>query len=349
MSHFAVMVIMPKGTTMDDFDTKLEKIMAPYQENNMGDCPREFMEFDDQEDAWRKEYEEDKTEKIVCEDGTLANSWDERFRRKPTEEELKKNPFSGFSGINEPPAHLERRQVPFTELYATFEEYVAGYHGQEKRDDTYNRYGYWNNPNCKWDWWEVGGRWSGYFTLKGNKTGLKGRQYNHDRSLRPSRRPDVCYMRDIDWETMRRQSEESAAKQYDAVHKAINGLPKVTSWEEIRTQYQDMKATMEAARDHYWSQPAAKAFRGLPYEVTGLFDSVERFQVPKEEFLQRARRGAGVSFAVVKDGKWYEKGEMGWWGMASNEKDDDTWNSMFSKMIDELPEDTLLTVVDCHI
>jgi hypothetical protein len=40
---------------------------------------------------------------------------------------------------------------------------------------------------------------------------------------------------------------------------------------------------------------------------------------------------------------------MGWWGMASDEIDKDDWDAQFAKLIDGLPEDTILTVVDCHI
>jgi len=340
MSHFAVMIIMPKGTTMENFDKRLVRILAPYQENNMGDCPREFMEFDDREDEWRKDYEEGTQERVVMPDKRLLLTWDSEFKRKPTKED----PFPRA----EAPANLKRRMVPNKELYPTFEEYVAGWHGQEERDPETKRFGYWHNLQSKWDWWEVGGRWSGYFTLKGKKTGLKGKQYGYGQ-LTESTRPDICYMRDIDWETMRRQAEEEAGRHFDKVHEVIVGLPKVESWEEVLARYKDSKGSIEAARDEYWSQPAAAAFNKLPFEVKGFMDSVERFQVPREQFLQRARNHAGVSFAVIKDGKWYEKGEMGWWGMAHNEKDTDTWNSMFHKMIDELPEDTLLTVVDCHV
>jgi hypothetical protein len=35
--------------------------------------------------------------------------------------------------------------------------------------------------------------------------------------------------------------------------------------------------------------------------------------------------------------------------MASDEKDKDTWNKEFAKLLDSLPDDTLLSVVDCHI
>jgi len=40
---------------------------------------------------------------------------------------------------------------------------------------------------------------------------------------------------------------------------------------------------------------------------------------------------------------------MGWWGITTNEKADDEWNNEFQKLIEDLPDDTLLTLVDCHI
>jgi len=56
-------------------------------------------------------------------------------------------------------------------------------------------------------------------------------------------------------------------------------------------------------------------------------------------------------WAIVKDGVWYEKGSMGWFGM-SGESDDEAldWEmNMFDRFIKDLPEETRLTVVDCHI
>ena len=54
-------------------------------------------------------------------------------------------------------------------------------------------------------------------------------------------------------------------------------------------------------------------------------------------------------YAFVKDSEWVERGEMGWWGMASNEMEKDDWSQAFYKMFRELPDDTLITIVDCHI
>jgi hypothetical protein len=52
---------------------------------------------------------------------------------------------------------------------------------------------------------------------------------------------------------------------------------------------------------------------------------------------------------VLKDGKWAERGEMGWFGMVSNEQDKNAWDQQFNDMLDALPDDTLITICDCHI
>ncbi len=56
-----------------------------------------------------------------------------------------------------------------------------------------------------------------------------------------------------------------------------------------------------------------------------------------------------VPFAIVKDGEWYERGEMGWWCCVSNEKAEEDWDAEVKALLKNLPGDTLLTVIDCHI
>lgn len=49
--------------------------------------------------------------------------------------------------------------VPFNVLYPTLDEYMREYHGIE-RDERTGKFGGWQNPNAKWDWYdEDGGRW----------------------------------------------------------------------------------------------------------------------------------------------------------------------------------------------
>ena len=54
-------------------------------------------------------------------------------------------------------------------------------------------------------------------------------------------------------------------------------------------------------------------------------------------------------FCVVIDGEWYEKGEMGWWGMTHNEKETDDWHGEVTALLEKLPADSEVYNVDFHI
>jgi len=46
---------------------------------------------------------------------------------------------------------------------------------------------------------------------------------------------------------------------------------------------------------------------------------------------------------------WVGKGDMGWFGVSRDKVADQDWNNKFWDMIESLPPDTMITVVDCHI
>lgn len=56
-----------------------------------------------------------------------------------------------------------------------------------------------------------------------------------------------------------------------------------------------------------------------------------------------------IPFAFVKDGEWYEKGRMGWWGIVTESMDDEVWDAEVRKALKDLPGNTKLTLIDCHI
>jgi hypothetical protein len=167
MSHFTVLVI---GENID-------KQLAPFQENNMDDCPKEYLKF--------------------------FSSKDDRYKDEP-----------------------------------------------ENDED-----GYWENPNAKWDWYSLGGRWSGMIKLKDGATGTYGRPGVFDNTTGI----DSALIKDI------------------------------ANLSEIKT------------------------------------------------------------FALLKDGVWYERGEMGWFGVVSNERASEEWDKEYAKLLSELPEDTRISIIDCHI
>lgn len=58
-----------------------------------------------------------------------------------------------------------------------------------------------------------------------------------------------------------------------------------------------------------------------------------------------------IPFAfVTPDGKWHERGKMGWWAIVSNEKGEDVWEKEFRDTLESLKDDNVSVVlVDCHI
>jgi hypothetical protein len=150
MSHFSVLVIG------DDADTQF----IPFEESG---APEEYLTFRDDEDEYLKKYN-GSTEKVIMPDGRMLNPWDEEFRVSGT--------LGTGSDTHKVPEGLEIRQVPYKELFSSFEQYMSEYCGYEHRDEKTLRYGYWKNENAKWDYHRLGGRWRGFFKLKPGRTGV---------------------------------------------------------------------------------------------------------------------------------------------------------------------------------
>lgn len=198
------------------------------------------------------------------------------------------------------------------------------------------------NPNKQWDWWVIGGRWSGFLKLKkgahgelGNK-GLMGSCANDGPG-----RADHAAKGAIDFEGMRKEAGDEAAERWDKAA-AIHGGKTWGPWSLVgpRTGYDDV------ARKTYNEQPAVQALRKA---FDNPFHDIDQYLTPRDQFIQQARDKATVLYAVVKDGKWIAKGEMDWFGMSDDKVLQEDWNREVNKMLDDLPDDTLITVVDCHI
>ena len=218
----------------------------------------------------------------------------------------KEEKFSEF--LNKEKEYIEKNDVKYESATEWIREWFGYVYNSELQS-----WGYYHNPNAKWDWYSIGGRWSGFFILKDGAKGKLGIPgiYGRNEENEASNRADQAMKGDIDWEAMRKNEIEIAKK--------------------IWQKFLDDK-TKENIMD--------------PRMVSFLYgispdDTFESFIKKRDKFPS--------TFAVLKDGKWYEKGKMGWWGITTNEKPEDQWNTEFQKLIEDLPDDTLLTIVDCHI
>jgi hypothetical protein len=140
MSHFTVAVIT------EDLD-KIESMLFKFCEDTSS-LPRHLLTFNDEEDDLLEKYNNKSSNSLFDEEGKITSY---QQRRKMSEEER---------------SLLTEKEVPFKELYSSFEEFVDKEYGYPTRDETKNRYGYWYNENAKWDWYVVGGRWKDTLLLK---------------------------------------------------------------------------------------------------------------------------------------------------------------------------------------
>lgn len=291
MSHFSVAVIANDVNEIED-------LLAPYQENNMGDCPKEYMKFYNIESEEREEYEKVAITRIKGPDGMLYGPDDKQFEVENAD---------GETETKFPPGYV-KVEVPLKELYKTFEEYMEDYRGYEKDEET-GHYGYWENPNARWDWYQLGGRWQGTLLVRedcesyqGSKGLLGASAHEDDSAPKNYKWVDIAKIKDVQWIAMQELKKRERAK----------------CWVEL----------LKESKEHR-----------LLYGITDT--------MTKEEYVNKNTHFS--TYAVITpDGEWCEKATMGWWGMAFNEKDGWD-KRYFDNFIRNTDPEYYIAIVDCHI
>jgi hypothetical protein len=202
------------------------------------------------------------------------------------------------------------------------------------------------NPDSKWDWYQLGGRWNGFFKKK-LTTRLVDAMVGQPGLMTeeaPDGMADSLLKKDIDIEFMRKDKEDYASNVYD---KAIEIFEKhgreYVSWKDVKIENYDER------REFYNNQPLVKTFTNAR-DTFGFFCDIDDFKVSKEEYLKTTRNGALTTYAfITDDGEWVEKGTMGWWGMSSDEMTDNEWANKFNEYFDSMPDNIRVSVYDCHI
>jgi hypothetical protein len=376
MSHFTVTVRITKkrlGAHGGDLDAALAEMMAPYDEDS--DDPR-FLEFNDQEDELRQEYENDSDEWVdlgpvndVAQTGEigatddrvvsgteciyrgrrLVRSWHEMFRVP--------GQFGIGGGSHHVPEHLQEIEIPYRDLYSTFEDFVANYHDHKARDTKTGRYGYWCNPNKKWDWYTIGGRWRGYFPVKPGISKVVGRPGafgNEDAGG-----SDVVRLDQIDLDAAQRTETERFEEFKTAFRQLIDGKRDWPAFEGPRSRAldigilrveQDPSAVLrdgEVQVGSEWGEQHPRIrgtnrarWRDIALNLTDA--EFERYRVAFNPLK---------SYAALDDQGWYEPGKMGWWGCAGHTPD--TYlayaEAFMQRVIKSAAPDDTLVLVDCHI
>lgn len=113
-------------------------------------------------------------------------------------------------------------------------------------------------------------------------------------------------------------------------------------WRVIVEGREDLQGTTLSTGDRFmlfWGMPSKE-------EMIRLYGNLDGY------IAHRKKAIASLSYTVMTpDGEWHEPGTVGWWGTSSASAEDESqWNANFyDRFIKDLPDDTTVMLIDCHI
>jgi hypothetical protein len=294
MRHFSVIINAQN-------QEEIRNMMMPFYEYGSGcfdNLAKPYLVWESVEDEYRQKYKDGFSDFVVAESPThhntqLLRAYDERFR---------------VSGI---PDDLRKIQIPHGILYPTFEifmdEWASGY-----EQDQNGNYGHWYNPNKKWDWYKIGGRFSNSIILK---SGVMC---------------DTAVLRDVDFAAMRDSYARDCRKRWQQVSNTLK--PHCTIQEYNEKPPKERRAINESIGGDFWSSVVN-------------FDFDKAGSTAEDEYNRRYQEAQFYAL-LDKDG-WMGRGEMIWFGISIDEQDD--YDAEFWNRISKWKPEDRIYVLDCHI
>ena len=322
MSHFTVAVITD-GVPTNEI---IEKALAPFQENNMEDCPKEYLEFNSRREELLQEYERYTCTMYRGEYGNLYRPDEERFKKEIPSIEKNNYKNYGFDGdkyyINDYTGYT-KIEIPYKQIYATVEEYLKEYCKDEWNEEAQD-YGYWENPNAKWDWWQVGGRWAGSLKVASNCTncGVGEKSWgwgdkNPYATTGGYKKVDSARIKDLvfpDYQDKYRKAKRFWELKVEEQNPQNDKERELLKWDYYRREY-----------------------------YINTYKDKETYAECEATFY---------TYAVIdKEGHWSAEGEMGWFGFHSSEEGQkvDFIKNYKKNVFDCAGDNDYITIVDCHI
>ncbi len=191
----------------------------------------------------------------------------------------------------------------------TLEQFVSRYYGYTYNEEL-DECGYICNPNAKWDWWMIGGRWEGLLPLRPNCEGY----LSENRKKVSQGGCDQALLSDIDL-TPDQEAYDKALRFWQ-VHVEGDSIRDDENPDDFRALYR---------KEYYLDQ----------------FGDKQTYATECASFSPWA--------LVTPDGEWIQKGEMGWFGVGDSTcASRKAYNAQLEAELKAHP-DLWITLVDCHI
>ena len=316
MSHFTVLVAA-------DNETQLQERLIPFYEygcsRQMDELVQPWLVFDNVEKECRAEYETGTVKRVILPDGEQVSPYDERWIVAKEGGDL----FSSREYVV--PSEYAQRDVKFSEVYPTLEAFIEQHHGYTSKPTL--GYGRWFNPNAKWDWYSVGGRWNGILALKNGNSA------------------DNALAGDVNWKLMEHKCVRDARRDWAQFDKALTlvGETAETFLQKTQDERHVIIDSLRAALYNNGSKSPDSKMSDRYIRVV-LFEPMGK---TRTEHIEAFRNRALTYAFIDTKGEWHARGKMGWWAMSYDEKDN--YNADFWAFINSLDPAQMVYVVDCHI
>ena len=257
-------------------------------------------------------------------------------------EDMRTDPRFAFNPIDLEEA-FEREKLMNPSHKEEYESYESAEDWAKNRQDlSYEEglgWGYWYNPQGKegqWDGYLIGGRWTGFFLLREKTLGLLGTPGFFTKSPTDLRAADQARKCDIDWEAMRKRAREQAEQYWDDAMKASEK----ERWPYDLIMSNDTKRSFVDRYEKKACLPSAVLMDGEWHEGTLSKEESKEYQklrARRDDEKNREKWLADMN--KFSDGEWRRENEKKW----------PAWEDEFQELLKQIPDDAVLTLVDCHI
>jgi hypothetical protein len=317
MSHFTVTVALPGTLSEDEITEALAAALAPYDENK--EVPR-----------YVKHTRAELIEKGRAEIAEFRDRAYAQFTADPVAYAAECRNLHHLDyvagGTEAARAAVGERH---TELVAEFErmareEYESWGKRLGRKMDTYTPRTYEDSFPAKLEWTDEQVHADQTRWYESDEVGAEGEVYSEYNPLSKWDWYSVGGRWANHFAVVDQAEKVEAVATYDAV-RAFAEQSEAIRGESADRSYLDERD----AREGKWVDVARKY--DIDFEKTG------------------GEHGSATFAFLTSEGKWVEKGEMGWFGMSSGDKEQTAWQAEYDRLVAEESDNAWFVLVDAHI
>lgn len=224
------------------------------------------------------------------------------------------------------------------------------------RTDIYDMSQY--NPRSRWDFWTLGGRWSGYWSVRFGASASLGKPGDGALATALDKAAVNLYGTGADAPDRALANLAESWKPGTALQLETGRMLAEREASLLRSGKADV--ARKADIDFDAMRAAAAVDFGAVYDAALQrpewpidWDEPEKVgDITRDEYVaKRMAEYTPATYAILDPSEgWFERGRMGWFGVTLDEKMGTAeWQQRWQQYVDGLPDDSLLAICDLHI